>query len=55
MIIIEAKLIIEDVNNLSDGDAIETVKELISESFNKEERKVYPRCKLIFMEIKHKE
>jgi len=54
MRIIEVRLIIEDVNNLSNDEAIRTVSEMISEVFGKEEMQEHPRCKLILMEVKHK-
>jgi len=54
MKIIEVKLFVEDFNNLSDGDAIKTVEEIICEAFGKEEMKEHPRSKLILMEVKHR-
>ncbi len=54
MKIIEVKLYIEDVNNLSDQDAIKDVEEIICEAFGKEGRKEHPRSKLVLMEVKHK-
>jgi len=53
MQIIKVKLIVEDICNPSDGEAIQYAKEMINEIFGKEERQEYPRLKLILMEIKH--
>lgn len=50
---ITVRLVIDDVNNLSDAKAIEDVSQLISEVFSKEERQEHPRCKLVLMEVKH--
>ena len=51
MRVIKVRLLVEDVMNPSDDEAIEYMKEIISEAFGKEERKDHPRCKLILFDI----
>jgi len=53
MQIIYVKLIVEDVMNPCDGEAVEYAKEMICEIFGKEECKEYPRLKLMLLEVKH--
>jgi len=55
MRIITIRLVVEDVMNPSDQDAIEYVKEIINEAFGKEAMEEYPRAKLILMELRHRE
>jgi len=54
MEIIVAKLYVEDVMNPSNQEAVDYVTELISEAFGREERKEYPRIKLILLEVTRK-
>lgn len=51
--IIEAKLIIDDVCNPCNDEAIKYVEEILYEAFGEEEMKEHPRVKLILMDIKH--
>lgn len=51
--IIEAKLIIDDICNPCDSEAIKFIEEILNEAFGKEERKEHPRVRLILMDIKH--
>lgn len=54
VVIIEAKLILEDACNGCNQDAVNAVTEIINEAFGKEAYKEYPRIKLILMEVRHK-
>jgi hypothetical protein len=53
MTVIQVRLLVEDVMNPSNDDARQYAIEMISEIFGKEERKEYPRLKLILIEVKH--
>lgn len=54
MNIIEVKLIVEDVMNPCNTEAVNYVVEILNEAFGKEATQEHPRCKLILMEAKMK-
>lgn len=51
---IVAELLLEDTCNPTNQEALEYVKEILSEAFGKEEMQEHPRVKLILMQVTHK-
>ena len=51
--IISVRILVEDINNLSDQAAVDTVVELINEAFGREASKENPRCKVILILAEH--
>lgn len=49
-----ADLMIEDTCNPCNDEALEHVREILSEAFGKEEMKEHPRCKLLLMKVNFK-
>lgn len=54
MPLIEVKLYLDDTCNPSNQEAVDYVKEMLSEVFGKEEMQEHPRVKLVLMEVQHR-